>query len=574
MTRKLYFNGINGSTGAYGLEPMTDEALSDHILETEVEAPDNLKALEERAKRDKLERIRQERARLEKLREMATDEAMIAELDDQIEALTEEEQSLAHLGVIESVDATKLEEAGWGIIFGAKNANTAKIKEALQPLLDLRRAQAGEFFKIYEKGAGRRPNETAGAFIGRHGARVSDPADPKKVPYYLLIVGDPTEIDYRFQYQLDVQYAVGRIDFGDDLDAYHNYARSVVQAARGEMRLAPQATFFGAANADDQATQLSAERLVRPLFEALTDKDAYAHWQMKAVLEDEAKKAALAQLLSGDEAPALLFTASHGMEFDAEDARQRPHQGALLCQDWPGPNQWRGEMPQDFYFAGDDLASDANLWGMIAFFFACFGGGTPLYDEFSKAAFRESRKTITEQPFTAALPQAMLRLSKGGALAVVGHVDRAWGNSFLGEDNSQQISVFQAAVESLLRGKPVGMAMEYFNMRYAALSTELNSQLEQIDFGREYDPYELAGMWTSNNDARGYVIIGDPAVRLPVAGGVEDVTGRVALAEAAPPIITTPTSSAEKIAKPDGISASDWEKTPESVKEYIQNLCS
>ena len=383
MTRKLYFNGINGSTGAYGLAPMTDEELSDHILDTE--PPDNLKALKERAKRDKLERVRQERARLEKLREMATDEALIAELDAEIQKLTEEEQSLAHLGVIESVDATKLEEAGWGIIFGAKNANTAKIKEALQPLLDLRRAQAGEFFKIYEGGAGRRPDDTAGKFVSRHGARVSDPADPKKVPYYLLIVGDPTEIDYRFQYQLDVQYAVGRIDFGDDFDAYHNYARSVVQAARGEMRLAPQATFFGAANTGDEATQLSAERLVRPLFEALTDKDAYAHWQMKDVLADEAKKAALAQVLGGDAAPALLFTASHGMVFDADDARQRPHQGALLCQDWPGPS-YRGQIPQDFYFAGDDLASDANLWGMIAFFFACFGGGTPRYDEFSRGS--------------------------------------------------------------------------------------------------------------------------------------------------------------------------------------------
>ncbi len=571
MTRKLYFNGINGSTGAYGLAPMTDEALSDHILDTEVDAPDNLKALEERAKRDKLERVRQERARLEKLREMATDEALIAELDAEIQKLMKEEQDLSDLGVIESVDATKLEEAGWGIIFGTKNHHTAKIKEALQPLLDLRRAQAGEFFKIYEGGAGRRPDESAGAFISRHGARVGDPADPKKVPYYLLIVGDPMQIDYRFQYQLDVQYAVGRIDFGDDFDAYHNYARSVVQAARGEMQLAPRATFFGAANTGDEATQLSADRLVRPLFEALTDKDAYAHWRMKDVLADEAKKAALAQLLGGDEAPALLFTASHGMEFDADDARQRLHQGALLCQNWPGPS-YRGQVPQDFYFAGDDLASDANLWGMIAFFFACFGGGTPRYDTFSRPEFQESRKTIAEQPFTAALPQAMLRLSKGGALAVIGHVDRAWGNSFLGDDKSQQTGTFQSAVESLLRGKPVGMAMEYFNMRYAALSTELTAELGEIVWDRTYDPYELARMWTSNNDARGYVIIGDPAVRLPVAGASEDATGRVPLAEAVPLTISTPTPSAEEIIKPDGISASDWEKTPESVKQYIQNL--
>jgi hypothetical protein len=341
------------------------------------------------------------------------------------------------------------------------------------------------------------------------------------------------------------------------------------------MRLAPRATFFGAANTGDEATQLSADRLVRPLLEALRDDDAYAHWQMEDVLEDEAKKSALAQLLGGDEAPALLFTASHGMVFDADDARQRPHQGALLCQDWPGPGQWRGEMPQDFYFAGDDLASDANLWGMIAFFFACFGGGTPRYDTFSRPEFQESRKTIAEQPFTAALPQAMLRLSKGGALAVIGHVDRAWGNSFLGDDKSQQTGVFQSAIESLLRGKPVGMAMEYFNMRYAALSTELTTELELIGWGRTYDPHDLAMKWTSNNDARGYVIIGDPAVRLPVAGAAEDATGRVPLTEVAPPTIstpTTPTPAAEEIAKPDGISASDWEKTPESVKEYIQNL--
>ncbi|NBD36445.1 MAG: hypothetical protein GVY30_10680 [Chloroflexi bacterium] len=570
MTRKLYFNGINGSTGAYGLEPMMDEALSDRVLNTP--PPDNLTALEERAKRDKLKYIRQQISDREKLREMTSDEDMIDELDKQIQKLRTEEQDLARLGVIESVDATKLEEAGWGIIFGTNNPHTAKIKEALQPLLDLRQAQAGEFFEIYEGGAGCRPDDTAGAFISRHGAQVGDPADPRKVPYYLLIVGDPTEIDYRFQYQLDVQYAVGRIDFGDDLDAYHNYARSVVQAAGGEMRLAPQATFFGAANADDQATQLSAGRLVRPLFEALTDKDAYAHWQMKAVLADEAKKAALAQVLGGDAAPALLFTASHGMVFDADDARQRPHQGALLCQDWPGPDQWRGDMPQDFYFAGDDLASNANLWGMIAFFFACFGGGTPRYDAFSRPDFQESRKTIAEQPFTAALPQAMLRLSKGGALAVIGHVDRAWGNSFLGDDKSQQTGVFQAAVESLLRGKPVGMAMEYFDMRYAALSTELTTELEEIEWGRTYDPNDLAMMWTSNNDARGYVIIGDPAVRLPVAGPSEDATGRVPLAEAVPPTITAPTPAAEEITKPDEILASDWEKTPESVKEYIQNL--
>ena len=220
--------------------------------------------------------------------------------------------------------------------------------------------------------------------------------------------------------------------------------------------------------------------------------------------------------MGGEETPDLLFAACHGMEFPKTDERQVRHQGALVCQEWPGPQADASMLPDpaEYCFSADDLEDDDELQGMIAFFFACYGAGTPRFDEYAERAFREGREMIAERPFVAALPKAMLGLPQG-ALAVVGHVERVWGTSYLGERQSSQVAVFESAVERLLKGIPVGAAMEYFNGRHAALSSELAAAVDAAKW-KEPDPYALAEMWTANNDARGYIVVGDPAVRLPL----------------------------------------------------------
>ncbi len=473
----LTFNGLNGDSGEYDLPPMSGLELSKFIRGES--PPENLNEL----------RFRFQQA------------------------------TQKHLGVKEGVDPKKLDEAGWGVIF-AHDADPA-VKEALSNLLTHREKLAGEYFKVYEGPDGYRPDETKSKFLARHGAGPG-PADPDKVPYYLLIVGSPEKIPYQFQTQLDVQYAVGRIHF-EQAEDYANYARSVVETETKPLKLPRQIALFGVANPDDRATDLSASQLIDPLQASLTA--GQTDWTVNAFSRNNATKAKLARLLGGDQTPALLFSASHGMGFPLGSSRQLAHQGALVCQDWPGPQKWHGAIPQDFYFAGDDLDSEARLLGLIALFFACYGAGTPLLDQFAKQAFKESAP-IAPHAFLAQLPAKMLSHPSGGALAVIGHVERAWGYSFLWPQAGRQTEVFESTLRRLLDGHPVGSAVEYFNERYAELSTVLSDELEEIEFGKPADPYALSGLWTANNDARGYAVIGDPAVRLPVAEANEEAADR------------------------------------------------
>ena len=85
--------------------------------------------------------------------------------------------------------------------------------------------------------------------------------------------------------------------------------------------------------------------------------------------------------------------------------------------------------------------------------------------------------------------------------------------SFSGKIGEKDLDVFLTTMLQLMAGYPVGAAMEYFNQRYTTLMAELIELMERSQTGGT-DQSELANMWTATNDARNYIIIGDPAVRL------------------------------------------------------------
>ena len=516
----IVFNGINGADGSYGFKPIAGPELAAVILGES--GPDNLSQLKFKVN-----------------------------------------NAQDHFGVRSDVEPDDLSQAGWGIIFPA-NIDSEPLEDALKELIDHRKSQMDEsLFRIFRKEFGYFPDDAASDFLERNGGRLG-PANPESVPYYLMIVGSPEQIPFEFQYGLDVDYATGRIAFGT-LAEYASYARSVVTAEKGEVKLPRKIALFAPNNADDRATQLSRTDLIDPLHSYMTKEtiqNRTGGWEVAEALDDAATRSKLEALLGGPDTPAMLFTATHGMEWPLGDPRQELHQGALMTADWPGPRQHKGEIPESMFFAGNHLSSDANLHGTIAFFFACYGAGTPLLDDYHLQSWKPRQMPIASRPFLAQLPMKMLSHPKGGALAVVGHVERAWGYSFSWPNGvGSQTTEFESTLFSAMKGQPIGLALEAFGMRYASLSTEMSETLKKVHVaGLKLDPYELAGDWTAVNDARGYVILGDPAVRVPVAAEGETAGARTAIKPVevtgiAPTAASAATSAADdNVANPESFS--------------------
>jgi Peptidase family C25 len=343
------------------------------------------------------------------------------------------------------------------------------------------------------------------------------------VPYYLVLVGPPTQIPFEFQYLLGIEYAVGRLAF-DSASDYALYARSVIAyETASAVKNSKDIVFWGTSHPADPATALSERELIEPLANGIDDRDAprlktpvnaLVGYGRKLFSTGDATKGNLLATLTSGMPPALLFTASHGLWPKAGAANQLALQGALLCQDWPG----FGSMQPEHFLSAADVPDDATVGGMIAFFFACFGAGTPNLDQFRKDPNDASTAVkLAEQPFVAALPRRLLAHPNGGALAVIGHVDRAWSFSIRPpKATGPQIRTFINTLAFTLGGAPAGFAVQQnFGGHFSALSVDLLDWLSPTaPAATRPTDRELVNAWTQRNDAQNYVILGDPAVRI------------------------------------------------------------
>ena len=114
------------------------------------------------------------------------------------------------------------------------------------------------------------------------------------------------------------------------------------------------------------------------------------------------------------------------------------------------------------------------------------------------------------------LPRAMLAHPGGGALASLGHIDRAWAYTFVSSRGKGQVQGIRDVLARILSGDRIGHATDQFNIRWAALSTDLSDTMQAAAQGNPVPDALLGNLWAGRDDARNYIVLGDPAVRLRV----------------------------------------------------------
>ncbi|MDX1997460.1 MAG: hypothetical protein SF066_07045 [Thermoanaerobaculia bacterium] len=400
----------------------------------------------------------------------------------------------SHRAPRDGFDALQLAQSGWAIVFPV--GTPPEIREALEPLVAWRRAEAKTRSPRRFAQLEYRPGDTKVSFLSEYGAEL-DSADPADVPYYLLFVGSPEEIPFEFQYQLDIQYAVGRLDF-ERAEDYARYAEAVVArertAAENSTAHDRQYGIFAPREEGDVTGRIHDE-LVLALLKRLKNRPARG-WRGSQALAAEATVERLAELVGTSD---FLFAGCHGWGLVPGDPLQRDCMGALLDQ-------------SSNAFSAASVPADLGLDGLLAFFFACASGGTPCYDDFEE--LESGPKPLAEKAFTARLPQQLLLQ---GAGAVLAHVGRAWTYSFSRQGARTQIDAFEDTIRRILQGHPIGHAAEIFNHRHVMLAADLMIVRELERHTGQAADQEIADLFCALRDARNFVVLGDPAVRLPVA---------------------------------------------------------
>lgn len=344
--------------------------------------------------------------------------------------------------------------------------------------------------------------------------------DDASLPRYLLLVGDLDEVPLALQSQLGLQGFAGRLCFDRDED-YRRYAHKVL---RWEDRTdGPQRgrALLHTVHDGSSAVAQGHRVMIAPAHRMLAELQAsgqLASAELQTGGDPGFGPDLDAFVAAARESPrTVLFSLSHGRGaprggWPSEQAR-RDRQGALA-------------FGRDT-LAAADLKDQPFLPGGLWVLFACLGGGTPQrsgyahwfarLDDAQPLVAHALRSLSPERPFVAALPKQVLA-NEHGPLGVVAHVDLAWSYSFQDLDGDHTLgrpARFMRLVRDLVRGDRLGVGLSEVTQALASINSQLSGLADAAALGMAPGP-RTAHLWLLRRELQNHILLGDPAVRLPL----------------------------------------------------------
>lgn len=403
---------------------------------------------------------------------------------------------------------------GWGVILPDSDAPAADKARALDApecvrTLIAARSNAPVFRYVSTLPAGMlRRYAPDGSFTdpGIAGLRGMD---ANAIPKFLLIIGSPQEIPWSFQYRLQLDAAVGRLDL--DAAGLEHYITALLTEWNGATVTRATPVVWAVDHGPQDITRLMRRTIADRLTNAFVT-DAGQEFTMPggALSGDTSTGTALVDALVR-RTPAFVATSSHGATGPLDDPVSMAAQLGV---------------PVDRDHATLALAALTNTWsphGTIWYAHACCSAGCDAVSSFSGVA---APTTTLGQTLTALgtlgaqsapLPKLLLGRSSP-ARAFIGHVEPTFDWTLRDTRNGQTTTahIIDAFYRQLHRASrpPLGLAMQVYYRGVGGLWRDVANARDDINTFKPGAVDELRRLRLIAADLESMVLLGDPTVTI------------------------------------------------------------
>ena len=442
-------------------------------------------------------------------------------------------------------NASRLDRQRWAVMVPDTDEGT-RLRALVQPLVERRAEQQGAPVLTVRAPPGMSAPAAMRWKLDRFPALYG--YDELRCPRYLLMLGDLDGLSLATQQVFSIDHFPGRVACSQDA-GYQAYADKVVRHDSSPSTHERARSLFYTVHDGTNATRQGYEKLMQPCYQHCqtvwqTDQARFPASQVCAAGAHQGPDPSEFLALARADEPTLMFSLSHGLgpspgqAWGPQQARER--QGAMVFGS-RGPL-----MPSE-------VAQAPFLPGGLWFYFACFGAGTPGHSSYQHwleslvrvgavggAQLRACLRGLAHQGgFISGIAKAALA-NPSGPLGIVGHIDLAWSYSYeeLRIDGGLRVrsikrhSNYYQLLQRLLsryehapgdrRMTRLGVSILELQKTIANVGAALNEHYGLGDrrsarTSRMTETIALCHLWMQYQDLRGYLILGDPAVHLPLS---------------------------------------------------------